>query len=146
MRRILAAAVLALGMAQTAHATGDLYCWGEDQTVGPSNRGKVFMHFVYRSGISSVLEMTVGEQKWSSYPDDFMRGATPIYVTDANDTYRSPVITADFTLAKDGPVVATLRTYKTTEGQPREADPQLASSGVFNLKGVGSWPVACFVP
>lgn len=139
------AAVLA-GSVLPAQATGDLYCWGKDETVGPLNRGGVFMHFVYGMSISSVQQKTAMGKRWSNNSDEMARGALPIHVSDANDVGDTVVISADFSATLSGPVIATLRTFLITEGQAGNAQPYLISGGVFNLKGVGFWPLACFGP
>ena len=130
----------------SAHATDSLYCGGTDEVFGKPNLGALSIDLVYGSGISSVQMMTAAGRRWSSRPDDIARSAEPIYVTDANDSSDAAVITADFSATRNGPVIATLRTFKNTEPQPFATQPQLISGGIFSLKGVGTWTLYCYGP
>ena len=90
--------------------------------------------------------MTAVGRRWSSRDDDIARGAEPIYVTGANDTSGATTIVADLSATRNGPVIATLRTFMNNEPQTSTTQPQLISGGIFSLKGVGSWTLYCYGP
>ena len=129
-----------------AQATDSLFCGGNDAVFGKPNLGNLSIDLVYGSSISSVQMMTAVGRRWSSRDDDIARGAEPIYVTGANDTSGATTIVADLSATRNGPVIATLRTFKNNEPQTSTTQPQLISGGIFSLKGVGSWTLYCYGP
>ncbi|MFZ1680806.1 MAG: hypothetical protein WAT70_07275 [Rhizobiaceae bacterium] len=128
MKRAAAAAILALGFAGSAHATGEILCASADGEVAVDL-------LVGRTEALVVLRamVTVGGESWSSDPAVVPGTAIALGQGFEGDG----MLLVDLLDEPAGAIVARLRAFTLSDADA------YASGGVFSLKGKGAFVVDC---
>jgi hypothetical protein len=135
MRRLLAAAVLSLGMALPAHATEWMDCGDAENAASI----RVLLGAMEVIAVNTI-EIEAKGRKWST-----AGGEGAILITKGQAFETADQIWIDVTDEAVNAIVARLRLFKASDDGEGVEPPQ-ATAGTLAMPGIGVWAVSCSGP